>query len=103
MIVVLVSVGMLHLPISATARNVLGMSSVLFGALYFLSAIVLLIWRYVAASRADRAKHGLGIMLVGTLAAFLPLLLYPVITRLWPSSAKYYQIIASTYSPPLAT
>jgi hypothetical protein len=77
------------------------MSSLLFGAGYFLSAIVLLIWRYVAANRADRAKHGLGIMLLGTLAAFVPLLLYPVVTRLWPGSTRYYQIIASTYSPPL--
>jgi hypothetical protein len=100
-IVVLVSVGTLNLPIETTSRNVLGMLATLFGALYFLSAIVLLIWRYVAASRADRARHGLGIMLLGTLAAFVPLLLYPVVTSLWPGSAKYYQIIASTYSPPL--
>jgi len=100
-ILVLVSVGTLNLPIEITSRNVLGMLSTLFSALYFLSAIVLLIWRYVAASRADRAKHGLGIMLLGTLAAFVPLLLYPVVTSLWPGSARYYQIISSTYSPPL--
>jgi hypothetical protein len=100
-IVVLVSVGMLNLPIATTSRNVLGVLSILFGALYSLSAIVLLIWRYAAASRADRAKHGLGVMLAGTLAAFVPLLLYPVVTSLWPASARYYQIIASTYSPPL--
>ena len=101
LIVVLVSVGTLNLPIEIISRNVLGMASILFGALYFLSAIVLLIWRYVAASRADRANHGLGIMLLGMLAAFVPLLLYPVVTNLWPGSARYYQIIASTYSPPL--
>lgn len=71
------------------------------GAAYFLSAIVLLVWRYVAASRAERAKHGLGIMLLGTLAAFVPLLLYPVVTSLFPGSARYYKIISSTYSPPL--
>jgi hypothetical protein len=100
-IVVLVTVGMLNLPTEIVSRNVLGVLSTLFGALYFLSAILLLIWRYVAASRADRAKHGLGIMLLGTLAAFVPLLLYPVVTSLWPGSARYYQIIASTYSPPL--
>ena len=39
--------------------------------------------------------------LAGTLAAFVPLVLYPLVTRLWPGSARYYQIIASTYSPPL--
>jgi hypothetical protein len=100
-IVVLVSVATLNLPIEIISRNVIGMLSTLFGALYFLSAVVLLIWRYVAASRADRARHGLGIMLLGTLAAFVPLLLYPVVTSLWPGSARYYQIIASTYSPPL--
>jgi membrane-associated protease RseP (regulator of RpoE activity) len=100
-LVVLLSVGTLNLPIEIISRNVLSMLSTLFGALYFLSAIVLLIWRYVAASRADRAKYGLGIMLLGTLAAFVPLLLYPVVTSLWPGSARYYQIIASTYSPPL--
>ena len=100
-IVVLLTVGALNLPIEITSRKVLGMSSLLFGAGYFLAAIVLLIWRYVAANRADRAKHGLGIMLLGTLAAFVPLLLYPVVTRLWPGSTRYYQIIASTYSPPL--
>ncbi len=99
--VVLVSVGTLNLPVEITSRNVLGMLSTVFGAAYFLSAIVLLIWRYVAASRADRAKHGLGIMLGGTLAAFGPLLLHPVVTSLWPDSARYYQIIYSTYSPPL--
>jgi membrane-associated protease RseP (regulator of RpoE activity) len=100
-IAVLVSVGTLNLPIEITFRNVLGMLATLFGALYFLSAIVLLVWRYVAAGRAERAKHGLGIMLLGTLAAFVPLLLYPVVTSLFPGSASYYQIIASTYSPPL--
>lgn len=100
-IVVLVSVGTLNLPIEIISRNVLGRLSTLVGALYFLSAIVLLIWRYVVASRADRAKHGLGIMLLGTLAAFVPLFLYPIVTRLWPGSARYYQIIYSTYSPPL--
>lgn len=100
-IAVLVSVGTLSLPIAITSRNVLGMVATLFGALYFLSAIVLLVWRYVAASRRERAEHGLGIMLLGALAAFVPLLLYPVVTSLWPGSASYYQIIASTYSPPL--
>jgi len=101
LIVVLVSVGTLNLPIEIVSRNVLGILSILFGALYFLSAIVLLIWRYAAASREDRARHGLGIMLLGTLAASVPLLLYPVVTSLWPGSTRYYQIIASTYSPPL--
>ncbi len=100
-IVVLVSVGTLNPPIKITSRNVLGMLSILFGGLYFLSAIVLVIWRYVAASRANRARHGLGIMLLGVLAAFVPLLLYPVVTSLWPGSARYYRIISSTYSPPL--
>lgn len=99
-IVVLVSVGTLIGPIQITSRY-LGMLSIIFGAVYFLSAIVLLIWRYVAASRADRARHGLGIMLVSTLAAFGPLLLYPVLTTLWPDSARFYQIFYSTYSPPL--
>lgn len=100
-ILALVSVGTLNLPIEIASRNLLGMLATLFGALYFLSASVLLIWRYVAASRAERARHGLGIMLLGTLAAFVPLLLYPVVTSLWPGSARYYQVIASTYSPPL--
>lgn len=100
-IVVLVSVGTLNLPLEIISRNLLGMLSTILGAAYFLSAIVLLVWRYVAASRAERARHGLGIMLVGTLAAFGPLLLYPVVTSLWPDSARYYQIFYSTYSPPL--
>jgi membrane-associated protease RseP (regulator of RpoE activity) len=99
--VVLLTVGALSLPIEIVSRSVLGMSSLLFGALYFLSAIALLIWRYVVASRVDRASHGLGIMVLGTLGAFVPLLLYPVVTSLWPDSARYYRIIASTYSPPL--
>jgi membrane-associated protease RseP (regulator of RpoE activity) len=100
-ILVLVTVGTLNLPVEIVSRNVVGMLSILFGALYFLSAFVLLIWRYGTASPADRAAHGLGIMLVGILAAFVPLLLYPVVTGLWPGSTKYYEIIASTYSPPL--
>jgi hypothetical protein len=104
-ILVLVSVGTLNLPNEIIPRDVLStvlsVLATLFGALYFLAAIVLLIWRYGAASRADRATHSLGMMLVGTLAAFVPLLLYPVVTSLWPASTKYYQIIASTYSPPL--
>jgi len=100
-IVVLVTVGTLNLPLAFIPRNLLGISSLILGAAYFLLAIVLLVWRYVAASRVDRARHGLGIMLLGTLAAFVPLLLYPVVTSLWPGSARYYQVIASTYSPPL--
>ncbi|HUF10172.1 MAG TPA: PDZ domain-containing protein [Rhodothermales bacterium] len=100
-IVVLVSIGTLNLPFEIISRRLLGMLSTILGAAYFLSAIVLLVWRYVAASRAERARHGLGIMLVGTLAAFGPLVLYPVVTSLWPDSARYYQIFYSTYSPPL--
>lgn len=100
-IAVLVSVGGLNLPTGTISRTVLGMLSTVVPAVYLLSAIVLLIWRYVAASPADRSKHGLSVMLAGTLAAVGPLLLYPVVTSLWPDSAKYYQIIASTYSPPL--
>jgi hypothetical protein len=100
-IVALISVGTLTLPLEIISRNLLGMLATIVGAAYFLSAIVLLVWRYVAASRAERGRHGLGIMLVGTLAAFGPLLLYPVVTSLWPDSARFYQIFYSTYSPPL--
>jgi hypothetical protein len=100
-IVVFITIGTLAFPISLISRNVLGMSSLILGALYFLSAIVLLIWRYLSASRADRITHGLRVMLVGTLAAFVPLILHPVVTSLWPGSARYYRVIASTYSPPL--
>jgi hypothetical protein len=100
-IAVLVSVAGLNLPTGTISRTVLAMLSTVVPAVYLLSAIVLLIWRYVAASRADRSKHGLSVMLAGTLAAVGPLLLYPVVTSLWPDSAQYYQIIASTYSPPL--
>ena len=98
---VLVSVATLNLPNGIASRTMLGMLSTLFGAVYFVSAVVLVIWRYAAATQAERARHGLGIMLLGMLAAFVPLLLYPVVTSLWPASASYYRIIASTYSPPL--
>jgi hypothetical protein len=100
-ILVLVTVGTLNLPVEIISRNVVGMLSMFVGALYFLSAVMLLIWRYGTASPADRAAHGLGVMLVGILAAVVPLLLYPVVTGLWPGTAKYYEIVASTYSPPL--
>jgi len=100
-IAVVVSVGVLNLLTGTISRTVLGMLSTVVPAVYLLSAIVLLIWRYVAASRADRSKHGLRIMLAGTVTAVGPLFLYPVVTSLWPDSAQYYQIIASTYSPPL--
>jgi hypothetical protein len=100
-ILVLVTVGTLNLPLAIISRKLLGISSLILGAAYFLLATVLLVWRYVAASRAERATHGLGLMLLGTLAAFVPLLLYPIVTSLWPGSASVYQVIASTYSPPL--
>jgi hypothetical protein len=101
LIVVLVSVGTLNLSFEIISRNLLGMLSTILGGAYFLSAIVLLVWRYVAASRAERARHGLGMMLAGTLAAFGPVVLYPVVTSLWPASTRFYQIFYSTYSPPL--
>ena len=101
LIAVLVSVGTLSLPLPIMSRSLLGVLSVIVSAAYFLSAIVLLVWRYVAATRAERTTHGLGIMLAGTVAAFGPLLLYPLVTNVWPGSAKYYQIFYSTYSPPL--
>jgi hypothetical protein len=100
-IAVLVSIAGLNLPTGTIPRSVLGTLSTVVPAVYLLSAIVLLIWRYVAASRADRSKRGLNVMLAGMLAAVGPLLLYPVVTSLWPDSTRYYQIIASTYSPPL--
>lgn len=100
-IVVIITVATLNLPLAIISRDLLGISSLILGAAYFLLAIGLLIWRYVAASRSERARHGLGLMILGTVAAFVPLLLYPVVTSLWPGSTRYYQVIASTYSPPL--
>jgi hypothetical protein len=98
--VVLVSIATLVVSIP-TASRYLGMLFIIFGAVYLVSAIVLLIWRYVAAKRAERAMHGLGLMLGSTLAVFGPLLLYPVFTNVWPDSVRFYRVIYSMYSPPL--
>ena len=99
--VVIVSVAMLNLPLATNVRGVLGTLSALFGGVYLLTAVLLLIWRYGAASRGERAEHGLGIMLLGVLVAAAPVLLYPVVVGLWPEGIRYYQIIYSSYSPPL--
>jgi len=62
---------------------------------YFLWAIVLLVQRYVATPRAERSKHGLGLMLGGTLAAAVPFLFFAVAPGLWPASVRAYD----AYSP----
>ncbi len=65
---------------------------------YFLWATALLVQRYVATPRAERSKHGLGLMLGGTFAVVVPFLFFAVVAivpGLWPASARAYQ----AYSP----
>ncbi|MBI4266736.1 MAG: hypothetical protein HY657_20405 [Acidobacteria bacterium] len=97
-IVALITIGDLVHPIelkSGRGNLVIGMLYNVFMAVYFLWAIVLLVWRYVATQPSERAMHGLGIMLASTVLAFGPFLVYPIVTSLWPASMKAYQL----YSP----
>jgi hypothetical protein len=98
--VALFSIGVLAVS-NPMASRYLGILSIVVSAAYFLSAVGLLFWRYVAAASPDRTKHGLGIMCASVLVVVVPLLLYPVLTNVWPDSVRFYQVIYSTYSPPL--
>lgn len=53
---------------------------------YFLAAIVVLFRRYGAATPADRAAHGLGLMLAGAIIGLGPLLVLQIVTLLSPST-----------------
>lgn len=53
---------------------------------YFLAAIVVLFRRYGAATPADRAAHGLGLMLAGAMIGLGPLLVLQIVTLLSPST-----------------
>jgi hypothetical protein len=53
---------------------------------YFLAAIVILVRRYAAAPPADRARHGLGLMLAGVIIGLGPILIASVAGLVSPST-----------------
>ena len=69
---------------------------------YFLSAAVLLVRRYTSTPRAERAKHGLGLMVGSALAAVVPFLFFAVAPRFWTASVSasdaYSPYAAATFS-----
>ena len=69
---------------------------------YLIWATVLLVQRYVATPGAERSKHGLGLMLGGTLAAAAPFLFFAVAPGVWPASVRashaYSPYAAGTFS-----
>lgn len=67
----------------------------LFIPAYVLWAIVLLVRRYMTASRPERRTHGLGLMFGATLAAVVPFLCLAVASSFWQAAAKAHQL----YSP----
>jgi hypothetical protein len=97
-IVALITIGDLIHPIalkSGRSNLVIGMLYNVFMAGYFLGALVLLLFNFIAAYRAARPTRGLGLMLAGTIIAVGPFLAYPIVTALWPASAAVFQ----RYSP----
>jgi hypothetical protein len=64
-------------------------------AAYVLWAIVLLVHRYIATPRAERGKHGLGLMLGGTVAVVVPFLFLAVSSGFWSAAVTAYR----AYSP----
>jgi len=75
--------------------RLVGIVFTLLSLAYLLLAIVLLMQRFLVAPRAERSKHGLGLMLGGTLAVLVPFFLLAVASGLWPAMAWAYDV----YSP----
>jgi hypothetical protein len=62
---------------------------------YVLWALVLLVWRYLAAPRPERSRHGLSLMCGATLAAVVPFLFLAATSSLWPATTSAWGL----YSP----
>lgn len=97
------SVGNVFLPPSLRlSTRLLGAVSAVLILAYCVSAIVLLVQRYVTTPRAERSKHGLDLVLGSTLAVVVPFIVFAVGPVLWPAMMNahdaYFPYAAATFS-----
>lgn len=90
-VLALLSIGDILLTIDLRLGTLWGV----FLVVYFLWAIVLLVWRYVATPRSERRGHGLDLMVGSGLVVVVPFVFFAIVPGLWPASMKAYQV----YSP----
>lgn len=88
-ILVLIAIWIAIFPTQPSSRGLLFLYDVYtpFMVVYWLLIVVLMVWRYAAATAADRAAHGLGLLLAAVVVQFGPVLLYPIVNLVSPHYA----------------